>query len=322
MLTYERDKMKKYAIVSMDVEDWYHNDYFLDAKDIDHNYHMMDGIDVLDKIMKDNAVHGTFFVLSELLPLIKDQIIRLDKSGNEIACHGLSHNRPITMSTDEFRRQITEGKSKIETTVGHKIIGYRAPTYGIDDDRLKIIRELGFKFDSSKVGLTQNPKYGHLNLSDFSNPIDNIYINKDFCEFEISSQDFAGYKLPIGGGYLRMLPWWFNQMQLKKYAETGKFFVMYIHPFELSSKKVPYVSDAGILNRIRSTLGRRGVSKRVDKVIRFMKSQGYEFVTYKELREKVLSAKIESDFDRYKSFDKVTGIFDMKVSNQPLPIAH
>ena len=159
-------------------------------------------------------------------------------------------------------------------------------------------------------------------MSDFSNPIDNIYLNKDFCEFEISSQDFAGYKLPIGGGYLRMLPWWFNQMQLKKYADTGKFFVMYIHPFELSSKKVPYVSDAGLSNRIRSTLGRRNVAKRVDKVIRFMKAQGYEFVTYRELREKVLLVKPERDLSGNKLVENANSNHgDMIVSNQILPIS-
>ena len=85
-----------------------------------------------------------------------------------------------------------------------------------------------------------------------------------------------------------MFPWLFNKYQLKRYAKSGKFYVLYVHPFELSLKKVPYVKDAGFKNRIRSTLGRKRIAKRVTQVIKLLRENGYEFVTYRELRELTL----------------------------------
>lgn len=280
--------MKRYAIVSMDVEDWYHCDYFLGAASMDQSYHMLDGLDILIDILQKNQIPGTFFLISELLEHVKEQVLQLDRSGSEISCHGHSHIRPVMLSTEAFEEQIGQAKRDIEAVIGHEIMGYRAPTFGIDDERLQIIRKLGFQYDSSKNALSQNPRYGHLDTSGFRAAADNIYTDGDFCEFEISTQEFMGYKLPLGGGYLRMLPWAFNKHQLRKYADSGKFYVLYIHPFELSRKKVPVVPECGFLNRIRSTLGRRRVAKKVDKVIKYMKSRGYEFVTFRQLRQIVL----------------------------------
>ena len=280
--------MEKYAVITMDVEDWYQCDYFLDSSKMDEQYHMLDGLDVLADILRKNQVKGTFFLVDDLLEHVKDTLVALDREGCEIGCHGYKHVRPIKLEKEEFRAQITKAKSDIERLLGHEILGYRAPTFGIDDERLQVIRDLGFKYDSSKNGFAQNPRYGHLDISGFQPAADNIYTDSDFCEFEVSTQEFLGYKLPLGGGYLRMLPWVFNKHQLRKYADSGKFYVLYIHPFELSKKKVPFVPDCGFLNRIRSTLGRRSVAERVDKVIKYMKSRGYEFVTFRQLRQIVL----------------------------------
>lgn len=51
--------MKKYAIITMDVEDWYHT-YFPEA-DVDRSISLLDGLDVAMDIMKKDNIHGSFF---------------------------------------------------------------------------------------------------------------------------------------------------------------------------------------------------------------------------------------------------------------------
>ena len=196
----------KYAAITMDVEDWYTNDYFLDCKGTDSSYHMLDGLDRLVEILNANLIPATFFTLTEVLPLVG---ATLRNAPGEVACHGYTHNRPVTMTVQEFKGQIEKAKGIIEDCIGHEVIGYRAPTYGIDDERLDVVRNLGFKYDSSKVAHSLNPHYGTLNLQTYTEIQKNIWRDGDFCEFGISTQDFLGKHLPIGGGYIRMLPWRF-----------------------------------------------------------------------------------------------------------------
>ena len=56
--------MKKYAIITMDVEDWYHT-YFPEA-DVDRSISLLDGLDVAMDIMKKDNIHGSFFVKSPI----------------------------------------------------------------------------------------------------------------------------------------------------------------------------------------------------------------------------------------------------------------
>lgn len=272
----------------MDVEDWYTNDYFLECKGTDPSYHMLDGLDVLISLLSDNHIPATFFTLTEVLPIVRNSLKEAERLGSEVAVHGLTHNRPVTMNIEDFSEQISKAKELVEDCVGHEVIGYRAPTYGIDDERLQVIRDLGFKYDSSKVAQSLNPHYGTLNLPSFTEVQKNIWIDNDFCEFGISTEKFMGKRFPIGGGYIRMLPWSFNVHQLKKYTEGGNFYILYIHPFELSTKPVPKVSDSNFTSKIRANMGRKGCDKKIQKIIDLLKSRDYEFVTLGSLREKVL----------------------------------
>ena len=61
----------KYAVLSMDIEDWYHLDYF-DAGGCDTNYSMLDGIDVFRKILSSYDIKSTFFTLGEISNSIKN----------------------------------------------------------------------------------------------------------------------------------------------------------------------------------------------------------------------------------------------------------
>ncbi len=279
--------MGKYAVLSMDVEDWYHNDYFLNAP-VNKNHKMHDGIDVFLKILDDYTIEATFFVLAEILDEIRDKIREIADRHHEVACHGLAHTRPLLMAPGLFRKQMVFAKELLVRASGQEVVGYRAPTYGLDDAHFKIIRELGFQYDSSRIGFKQNSKYGSFDISAFTEGPRNIYRDGDFFEFEISTQEAFGMQVPLGGGYFRMLPWAFTKRQLQKHCLNSDVYVLYVHPFELSRFPVPMVDGVGMKARIRSTLGRDSVEGKIRQTIEILKEQGFEFITFRRLRERLI----------------------------------
>ena len=56
--------MKK-AVLSIDVEDWYHLEYF-DRRQCDTSVSMMDGLEQYLKILTDYSITSSFFVLNEI----------------------------------------------------------------------------------------------------------------------------------------------------------------------------------------------------------------------------------------------------------------
>ena len=91
----------KYAVLSIDIEDWYHLDYF-DTGACNINYSMLDGIDVFRKIISSYDIKSTFFTLGEISKSIKGTLKDLDDDDHEISVHGWSHQRPLTMDKNKF----------------------------------------------------------------------------------------------------------------------------------------------------------------------------------------------------------------------------
>lgn len=273
--------MKKYAIITMDVEDWYHT-YFPEAN-VDRSISLLDGLDVALDIMKKDDIHGSFFVVGEIADKLADKLREMDKEGHDIAVHNCQHLRPVTMTPDEFRSQLLEAKRKIEEILGHQVHGYRAPSFGIDDERLDIVRECGFKYDSSKLKPQKSAKYGVLNLKGFKETVPCIHQNNGFTEFEVSTEKIGDMNMLLGGGYIRMLPWFFMKHMTQKYLDSGKPYVMYIHPIDLSPKPMPKVDGISFDRYLRTHIGRRHMVWRFKKVIEMLKKSGYEFVTFEEL---------------------------------------
>lgn len=273
--------MHKYAVITMDVEDWYHT--YFPQLDVDRSQSLLDGLDVALSIMNKKKIKGSFFVVGEIAEKLKDKLQRMDKNGHDIACHNWAHLRPLAMTSDEFRSQLVKVKEKLEEILGHKIAGYRAPDFGIDDERLAIVQEY-FDYDSSKVKPQKSLKYGALKLNGFKEVFPCIYKKGNFTEFEVSTQKIGCMNVLLGGGYVRMLPWLFMKWMTNRYLKTGRLFVMYIHPIDLSARPIPQVDDISFDRYLRTHIGRKHAVKRFKTVISMLEKEGYEFVTFEQLR--------------------------------------
>ncbi len=281
----------KYAILSMDVEDWYHLYYFLDKAD--KSYSMLDGFTSYIDLLNKHNVKTTFFVLSELADIAKDQILYAVSCGHEIACHGKTHIRPLDLSLEEFEAQITEAKAKLEDMIGKEIIGYRAPCYAIDDERYKIVQKVGFKYGSSKMDVPGHPLYGKLDLSEFKQPVKGIYTKEGMTEFALNTQKFCGKHIAIsGGGWIRLLPW--NTLMkplIKKYLKDAESYILYIHPFELSKKMMPKVPDTSLLTNVRARRDLGKMDGRIIELIRLLREAQFQFDTFADICYRIEAVK-------------------------------
>lgn len=279
----------KYAVLSLDIEDWYHLDYF-SGKESDRAYSMLDGLEVYRETLASHNIPSSYFVLGEVAQSLKATLRELCEQGNDIGSHGWGHTRPLTMAAGAFESEVKECKKNLEDILGRPVIGYRAPCFSLDRERLDILKEAGFKLDSSRIKFGDHPLYGDLDVDDFQENSQAIYSSGDFFEFEVSTLPIFGKRIPVsGGGYLRIFPWTIMRALVEQYLKKSSFFTLYIHPFELSTLANPDFPDGiPMLNKIRFSLGRSTVVAKLNSLIGLVRKNGYQFTTFSALREKMI----------------------------------
>ena len=81
----------------------------------------------------------------------------LVKAGHDVGSHGWSHTRPMTLSIDEFRNDLHRSLEVMKEINGDRDFGYRAPCFSLDRERLDIVKQSGFAYDSSRIDFAITP---------------------------------------------------------------------------------------------------------------------------------------------------------------------
>ena len=160
-------------ILTIDVEDWYHANYQGNQQDVGHQEERVTDstLRILNLLDKTNN-QATFFVLGEVAEKLPDLIREIQARGHEIASHSFCHRLVYTMNPEEFRADTKKSKEIIENIIGARIIGYRAPSWSLCQQKtpwaFEILQELGFSYDSSMFpfktflyGDNQTPIFHH-----------------------------------------------------------------------------------------------------------------------------------------------------------------
>ena len=106
----------------------------------------------------------------------------------------------------------------------------------------------------------------------------------DFFEFGISKQKIFGQPFPIsGGGYVRLMNWEFMKSVIHQYITTNDYYVFYLHPFELTRQKIPLLKKLKSYDKYYLKAGIQTYGKHIEQLIKMLKTNGYEFVTFEEL---------------------------------------
>ena len=230
-------------VVSVDVEDYFHAETFAGivqrsewdsyASRVEDNTRRL-----LDLFARLN-VEATFFVLGWVAERFPKLVRDIASTGHEVACHSYWHRLIYKLDPAEFRSDTYRAKQVIEQAAGVQIYGYRAPTYSIVMSSLwatGILAELGFTYDSSifpshhdRYGIPSAPRFPFV-INTTSGPV----IEYPIATFRL----WGNLNFPFGGGgYLRLLPWWYNQLGWRRAEAEGIPAVAYIHPWEIDTQQ-------------------------------------------------------------------------------------
>ncbi len=275
----------KYAVFTMDVEAFTDTEC-VSTSSVKVDVDLLDGFDEYIKILDKYGIKSTLFTVGKLAPKISDKLKKYIGNGHRLALHSYDHIAPMNVSIERFKEETKKAKQILTEMFGIDIKGFRAPCFSLDKERLEILRELGFSYDSSHLGY---PKANHtvdLDLSNFSEFRKGIFHDNGFYEFGLSKQKIFGQPYPIsGGGYVRLSNWDFIKSLIWQYIRRNNYYVFYLHPFELTREKVPFLKDLKPYDKFYLKHGIGTYGNKVEQIIRMLQKSGYQFVTFEELTE-------------------------------------
>jgi peptidoglycan-N-acetylglucosamine deacetylase len=101
---------------------------------------------------RQRSIPLTWFIVGQDLRTTAnaEAVARLSTAGDELGCHSFSHHYDLTRRPSaEMRSEVEGGVLAIEQATGAKVSGFRAPGYVVTDTLLALLREAGFRYDSS-----------------------------------------------------------------------------------------------------------------------------------------------------------------------------
>ena len=278
---------KKYAVFTMDVED-FSDAGCLARRGLSPDDDMLDGIDKYVSLLERHGIRATLFTLCHTAKRIEEKLASISERGHAIALHGYDHTSLDKLTAEEFREKTKKAKEYLEGILGKRVEGYRAPFFSMDDEKIEVLRSLGFKYDSSSHGFTRNYLKGGFSLEGFENRLSGVYSKDGLYEFSLSCENILGCTYPVsGGGYVRLCPWPLVRDGIKRYIKKNDCYVFYLHPFELSDNRSDAVAELPRSERFYLSSGISAYAEKIERIIEMLKREGYTFVTFDELCDEV-----------------------------------
>jgi polysaccharide deacetylase family protein (PEP-CTERM system associated) len=215
---------------SIDLEDWFHGIELPITEYKSYEYRVEKGVDVILELLNARTARCTFFSLGCIAENHPELIKKIAQEGHELALHGLNHQKVYDLTKRDFREELKKAKQLIEDIIGKKVIGYRAPYFSITEDSLwalEVLKEMDFEYDCS-ISPVKTWRYG------ISASPDYIYIIKelDLIEFPVSTVQFLGRKIGVGGAYFRIFPFFLFQNFFRNRNIKNMPAMFYAHPWE------------------------------------------------------------------------------------------
>lgn len=224
-------------------------------------------LDLLDA----HGVRATFFALGKACEVFPGMLPTIAAAGHEVGSHGYGHELVYHLTPEQFRRDLKRSIAVIESQIGVRPIGYRAPAFSVTALSLwapRILAELGFEYSSSVFPIRKR-RYG---LPD-APPLPYRWPGSGLLEFPITTCQVFGRRLPIvGGGYTRLIPVTASLRLLRRLNREGRPGVVYLHPYELAPGEVADFRRDGVpvrmTRRLTQELWRSRVRPRLERLMR------------------------------------------------------
>ena len=272
-------------VMTVDVEDYFHVSAFeknitksdwstLELRVEKNTYRLLE-------LFEQYQVKSTFFTLGWVAKRCPNLIQAIVKQGHELASHSYAHRRAFTQTQQEFREDLIKSKNILEDTSGQSIIGYRAPSFSINDTNTwvyDILIELGFEYSSSTYPI-EHDLYGVPDWPRFMYQRPEGNNGKGIIEIPVPTTRENEQNTGIGGGgYFRLYPYWLSKRRIDKYLKAEQQpYSFYFHPWEIDPEQ-PKISDAPIKSKLRHYLN---LSRMEGKIIRLL--EDYQWDTMKSV---------------------------------------
>ena len=226
-------------VFSVDVEDYFHVEAFADVISRDswdrYPLRVEDNTRRVLDLLDERGIDATFFILGWVADRCPGLVREIVARGHEVACHSYWHRLVYRMTPEEFRSDTRRARTAIEQAAGRAVKGYRAPSYSITTASLwalGILAEEGFEYDSSIFPI-RHDVYG---IPDAPRaPWQVTTSGGSLVEYPISTFRVVGStNFPVGGGgYLRLLPFWYTRFGFSRVRAEELPLIAYIHPWEV-----------------------------------------------------------------------------------------
>jgi len=226
-------------ILTFDIEEWYLEKVFNGNR----GYMFQQFNDALERLLLElerRQIKATFFCVGKLAKDFPEVIRSISSHGHEIGCHSNEHTWIDQMDETHLRRDTSEAVKSLEDVSGQKVVSYRAPAFSITPHNkwaINILADCGIKTDASIFPSSRD--FG--GYSDFptDTPCIISYDGSDLMEFPICLTSIMGKRNAYsGGGYFRLLPYWFISQVMNK----RNYNIFYFHLKDLLNEKIVFLS--------------------------------------------------------------------------------
>lgn len=202
------------------------------------------------RILENHDIHATFFILGWVAERQPHLVREIRDRGHEVSSHGYSHALVCGQTPRQFRDDVRRSIDVITAVTGARPVGYRAPSFSINDDcrwALDILAELGFAYDASLYPTRMRAGAAPRTRTE-PHRLDN-----GMWEFPAATVDVAGMRMPFGGGgYLRLYPFSVTRWATHRINAAGRPAMIYLHPWELDPH--PPTAPRSRLRRFQHTV--------------------------------------------------------------------
>ena len=268
-------------------------------------------LDLYDKY----GVKATFFYTGHIAKLYPDVVKMAYCRGHEVGSHGLTHEVSKAfdvLSPEEQLSHLKQSKQILEDIIGDEVVSFRAPAARVDKGFPSILREAGFKVDSSVSSqrLDMMFSFGALKKLHWLTAPRKAYFTKSDNIFkkgdsEILEAPISAFGFPYIGTFMRIAPFLNRMTRRLLYLETlcnGRQFVFLTHPNEFldedweggkierrASNYFSYLLGDVLRHKLKvKNLGEKALPL-FEHELEFFKNKEFEFITCKELyKRKIL----------------------------------
>ena len=108
------------------------------------------GLERIVKLLDAHKIPATFFIPSVSLAITPEMANVIKRSGrHEFGVHGWIHEMNTTLPDSAERALVKKALAELTQMTGTRPTGYRAPSWNFSPNTLSILRDLGFRYESS-----------------------------------------------------------------------------------------------------------------------------------------------------------------------------